>query len=163
MGPQFFNIFVNDVTSLIKHSNAYLFVDDLKLTRTVKDPTDALKLQEDVTSLADWCTSNKMCLNPMKCNHIKFQRKRNELQTNYKILDQPVEEVDMIKDLGVTLDSKLRFNKHIDTMLDAAFRALRFVIRCGKAFKKLSTLTNLFNGFVRSKLEYYSDRIVLVR
>lgn len=157
LGPLFFNVFINDIIETVKHSKIYLFADDLKLTKTVSNLKDSNELQEDVDSLQKWCDKNKMFLNAAKCHHIKFTKKRIGFQSDYRISGNKLEEVTTIRDLGVLIDSKLRFTYHIDRAVKEANRALGFVLRNTKCFRKPSTIILLYNSYVRSKLEYCSS------
>lgn len=156
LGPLFFNIFINEITNLFKYSTCYLFADDLKIMRVINDVNDAELLQRDIDKLVYWCQINKMYLNISKCLHIKFTLKRNIIPTQYHISGECLSEVSQTRDLGVELDTKLNFTKHIDQIIDAANKSLGFVLRNGKEFKKVSTTLLLYNSYVRSKLDYCS-------
>lgn len=62
-----------------------------------------------------------------------------------------------MKDLGVTHDSKLIFDNHINSIISGALRALGFIMRSSTYFTRAKTLKVLYCSYVRSKLEYASQ------
>lgn len=157
LGPLFFNIFINDISKDVKHSKIYLFADDLKVARVIKNQLDSQLLQNDVNIISKWCHANKMILNLSKCYHVKLTRKHLPIQTRYNILGNELDELSLIRDLGVWVDSELRFSMHLDNILESVNRTLGFVFRSGREFKRPSTMIKLYNAFVRPKLEYCSS------
>lgn len=157
LGPLFFNIFINDIAKVIKHSKIYMFADDLKLTKIVSSDEESKNLQKDIDGLQEWCNKNKMYLNGKKCKHIKFTKKRNKMVTEYSVAGSKLEEVTTIRDLGVTMDCQLRFTDHIDNIVKNANKSLGFILRSSKGFKNPSTVILLYNSYVRSQLEYCSS------
>ena len=77
LGPILFNIFINDITTCFKHSNFYLFADDVKIMKPVATKLDSALLQADLDRMADWCRLNRMSLNVSKCHCMQFSRKKN--------------------------------------------------------------------------------------
>ena len=53
LGPLFFTIFVNDIPHIVR-SDVYLFADDIKLSRTIKNSDDIQILQDDIHKLFEW-------------------------------------------------------------------------------------------------------------
>lgn len=156
LGPVLFIIFVNDIVDSIKHSTCSIFADDLKLYRVIDASTDAVLLQEDLDSVRDWCTRNRMILNADKCYHITFTKKRKAYTSSYSLDGRVLQKVDKIRDLGVILDSRLTFIPHIDSIVSRASKTLGFIKRICYDFKTVQTLTVLYNSFVRTVLEYAS-------
>ncbi|KAL0819973.1 hypothetical protein ABMA28_007970 [Loxostege sticticalis] len=153
LGPVLFNIFVNDLPFRFRFSSPYLFADDLKLSKTIESMDDAVLLQKDIDSLSEWCDMNGMELNVKKCSFIKFTRKTNVLPTKYSVNGINLEEVQVIRDLGVLMDSKLTFVPHIDHTIKKASRAMGFLMRNAREFKHNSTKNLLYNSLVRSTLD----------
>lgn len=156
LGPLFFNIFINDVTSCFVHSKIYVHADDLKIIKRIECNEDTYKLQEDLDRFSQWCSDNNMLLNADKCNHVHFSRRKGPYFRNYKINDQVIYEKEVIRDLGVYIDNKLRFNIHVDKIATKGFKMLGFILRNCKDFKRASTKIAIFNSIVRSGLEYCS-------
>ncbi|KAI8426450.1 hypothetical protein MSG28_005277 [Choristoneura fumiferana] len=157
LGPLLFVLFVNDIGDVIKNSKFLLYADDLKLYKEVKNTSDVELLQMDLDSISRWCASNGMVLNVSKCQHIKFTRNMNIINSSYAIGGVELEEVCTIRDLGVILDNKLSFISHIDSVVRGCFKMLGFVKRVAKNFKRPKTLETLYNTLVRSRLEYCSQ------
>lgn len=65
-----------------------------------------------------------------------------------------LERVQSIRDLGVTIDSQLRFNEHVSVTTAKAFSVLGFIRRNATHFTDPYTLKSLFCALVRSILEY---------
>ncbi|KAG7308770.1 hypothetical protein JYU34_006003 [Plutella xylostella] len=156
LGPLLFLMFINDIQDHISYSNYELYADDLKLFRTVKTKEDTDKLQNDINGLITWCKINKMELNAKKCYFIKFSRKKNKMQNKYVINDVQVSQVEEIRDLGVVLDSELKFVPHINNIVNKSFKMLGFIYRNTKDFRTDTALKLLFFSLVRSIIEYNS-------
>lgn len=156
LGPLFFNIFINDVDSCFLNSKIYLYADDLKVAMRQNNESDHRLLQEDLNRFSSWCESNKIKLNAEKCYFVHFSRRLTPNTNIYKIGDQVIQEVDVIRDLGVHIDSKLRFHVHIDKIAKKGFKLMGFVLRNCKQFKRSSSKIAVFNSLVRSGLEYGS-------
>ena len=62
--------------------------------------------------------------------------------------------VESICDLGVTIDKKLTFNKHIDEIVQATLKTLGFIFRSTKDFTKTERLITLYNSLIKSRLQY---------
>lgn len=75
LGPLFFLVFINDLCDTI-HCQYKAYADDLKLYRVIESSSDIQLLQSDINNIVKWCTHNNMLLNPDKCFHIKFTRKK---------------------------------------------------------------------------------------
>lgn len=95
-----------------------------------------------------------MELNIKKCKSIAFSRRQSRTEFDYKIGSEPLERVESIRDLGVIIDTKVRFNDHISVINAKAFAALGFVRRSTNDFNDIYALKSLYCSLVRSILEY---------
>lgn len=153
LGPLIFVLFINDLTTLLKSDNLF-YADDLKLYRSILDPSDCDILQTDINTLLWWCARNGMKVNQKKCKVITFHRTRSPTLNEYVMENVALERVQSIKDLGVVLDRKLNFNDHVSATVAKSHAMLGFLRRNAAWFDDIHTLKALYCSLVRSVLEY---------
>lgn len=155
LAPILFNIFINDLPQCFRSSEPFLYADDLKFARAILSPNDRTLLQEDLDNVIKWCKINRMQLNSNKCYHVKFTRKSNVSNTEYFINNKKLQELDVIKDLGVMYDKKVTFEQQMESVIKKASKMLGFILRNTKGFHT-KTKIMLYYSLVRSILEYCS-------
>lgn len=155
LGPLLFILFINDIVDNLDVCYL-LYADDMKLFCNVNSEADCEKLQNELKKVNDWCSLNNLPLNVEKCNVMSYYRKQSPILKEYQLNDKILHRPKHMKDLGVTFDSELTFNVHVNNIRQSSFKNLGFVIRNSTGFDDVYTLTLLFNSFVRSKLEYAS-------
>lgn len=131
-----------------------LYADDMKILYPIKSYEDALRLQNDLNCFQDYCYKNKLDLNVAKCFVCSFTRKPNPIHYNYTLKSTILARVTSINDLGVTFDSKLLFDEHVNRIVNKASKALGFVLRMSTDFHSIKTIKILYCAYVRSLLEY---------
>ena len=78
----------------------------------------------------------------------------NQIYTMRKDQEEiPIEKVESEKDLGVIIDSKLTFTKHINSKMKIANRNLGLIFRTFTYIDK-DIFLNLFKSLVRPHVEY---------
>ena len=85
-----------------------------------------------------------------------YSRKKDIVPFGYSINGSFLQAVSHIKDLGVIFDSFLRFDIHINSIINHAYKMLGFIIRNSRFFKSIDSISTLYFSFVRNKLEYCS-------
>ena len=159
LGPILFLIYINDLPSNVI-SPVSLFADDSKIfTRIVTKAQDTRimgpngneVLQNDLNKIQEWARKWKMEFNVDKCKimHIGNKNPRNVYSMNGTNLAETSEE----KDLGVTIDCRLEFDRHIKNIVAKANRTLG-MIRIAFTCLNKSMFLNLYKGLVRPLLEY---------
>lgn len=157
LGPLLFSIFINDVSEILHDVNFCIYADDLKFFKKINSLQDVLVMQENLERLDLYVRQNNLSLNRKKCVVTSFSRKISNLtKFNYNIKGFVIRRKETMRDLGVTYDTKLTFNEHVETVGCKARRMLGFIMRVGKQFKNPLTFTSLYNSLVRSHLEYAS-------
>lgn len=157
LGPLLFIIFVADISSCFRSSKILLYADDMKILSPIRSNEDASRLQEDLNKFQNYCIINKLDLNVSKCYVCSFTRKPIHILFNYTLKNSSLSRVSFIRDLGVTFDSKLLFNNHVNDVVSKASKALGFVLRMSSQFQSIKTLKILYCAYVRSHLEYASQ------
>ena len=73
LGPLLFIVFVNDLPSVVSHSEVCLYADDTTVYVADEDPAVVRdKLTEDLNAVADWIDRNGLRMNVSKTNFIWF-------------------------------------------------------------------------------------------
>lgn len=157
LGPLLFNIFVNDIATCFLYSNILLYADDMKILCPIKSLQCAQHLQEDLCRFENYCIVNKLDLNVSKCYVCTYTRKPSCISFSYTLKNLNINRVNSIRDLGVTFDSKLLFDEHINKIINKASKALGFILRMSVDFNSIKTLKILYCAYVRSNLEYASQ------
>lgn len=153
LGPLLFVIYINDLPDII-NSNVYLFADDTKLMRKVKSEEDAKSLQLDLDKLEAWSKKWLLQFNPDKCHVLTIGKFENIQHTErYNLYGNELEHVFEEKDLGVHIDSELKFDEHIANKVNKA-NALVGLIRRSFSYLDGELFKKLFTSFVRPHLEY---------
>lgn len=118
LGPLLFLVYINDIINCSNILQFILFADDTNLFHSDPNIWDLMKsLNEELMLLSNWFKSNKLSLNVKKTNYIIFGRKRipvSDAQFMLSIDGNVLEQVDNTKFLGVFIDSKLTWSKHIE-------------------------------------------------
>jgi len=91
-------------------------------------------------------------LNVDKCRSVSYGR-RLEFSNTYTMSDNVIAKVDKVKDLGVTFDSRLKFDEHIDIKISKAYQMLG-IIKRHFIYLTPDTFVVLYKSLVRSHLEY---------
>lgn len=155
LGPILFLIYINNLAEYMKHSKLRLFADDSIIYKEIKTPDDCKKLQEDLDSAGRWEQEWLMHFHPDKCNILSVTQKQKPIETTYKLHGHSLEKVDSTKYLGVTLQSNLKWDKHINNMTAKANQSLGFLRRNLKISSE-KVKSHAYKALVRPKLEYCS-------
>ena len=83
---------------------------------------------------------NKMRINTKKCKIMRITRKKSPLVWEYNIEGQPLESVNVYKDLGLFTASNLSWNQHVDKTTAKANRVLGLVKRTCRGLKDIDTM-----------------------
>jgi hypothetical protein len=155
LGPILFVVYINDLPEMAK-SQIKLFADDTKLFRRVNDAEDCEELQEDIDALEEWSRKWLLRFHPDKCKVLRLGGKNpdfNYTMTGADGQDVCLEEITDEKDLGVYIDNKLKFGKHIQQTVSKANRIVGLIRRTFTALDQQS-FPLLYRSLVRPILEY---------
>lgn len=156
LGPLLFVLFINDIDQCFLNSHFLLYADDLKIFKQIKTNDDSILLQDDLNRLNEYCIHNKMHLSITKCKFITTTKKKNIIHFNYILNNTKLEKVNIIRDLGIILDTELHLHNHINHVISRAYQMYGFIMRTCQKFKLPGTYLYLFKALVRSQLEYGS-------
>jgi len=135
LGPLFFLIYINDISSVMS-GFYHLYADDTIFIHYNKSKISLVSsLNNQMTSLSSWLSLNKLTLNLKKTEAIFFgdERKVKECKDlRVSLNGEDVENKEFVKYLGVYIDQKLDWKKHLT------------VIR-GKGYNKLNQIKFLSN------------------
>ena len=128
LGPLLFLLHINDLPSCV-NSKVRLFADDCLLYREIKNNQDQIEMQRDLDALMDWGPTWGIKFNAKKCNIMRVSRSRKPLQHFYSLGNEILQEVSDAKYLGIQIDNKLDWNKHISTVAARGQSKLAFLNR----------------------------------
>ena len=126
LGPLLFLVYINDITNYAS-SSCRLFADDCILYRKINSPSNIDILQNDLKELENWEKIWKMKFNIEKCMVLTVTLKKHPIPSEYYLYDYKLTAVTKAKYLGVTLDSTLSFNFHIDSICKKVNSVLSFI------------------------------------
>jgi hypothetical protein len=157
LGPLIFLLYINDLPlNLDDDTICGIFADDTKIARQISTPQDKEKLQTDIDRLKIWGDSWGLKFNPLKCKHMRISTNQNNDNTEYTLDNQILETVEGITDLGVTVSSDLKWNKHITSTCKKAEGRLWLVIRTIGFYSPVPAKKAAYIAMIRSILEYCS-------
>jgi ribonuclease P/MRP protein subunit RPP40 len=152
LGPLLFNIFLNDLFWILETADVCNFTDDTTLYACdMCMETVLTQLEHDSLLAIEWFEANLMKLNADKCHLLMAGFKHEQVWA--KIGNELIWESNEEKLLGVTLDRKFNFEKHVANICQRAHSKLSAIARYSKLldFDKLKTL---IKAFVESQFSY---------
>ena len=152
LGPILFLIYINDLSEVLQHSRISIFADDTKIYFKANDAFDFATLQSDIDNIMRWCSEWQLDVAAHKCNIMHIGPRGAGVHT-YGMGDSEISTVSEIKDLGVTIDSDLRFSHHITNITTQAFQRINLIFRSFISRDK-KTLLKAYVTYVRPLLEY---------
>ena len=102
--------------------------DDMHSPRATGRPL-SIHPERDLDALMDWGSTWGMKFNAKKCNIMRVSRSRKPLQHFYSLGNEILQEVSDAKYLGIQIDNKLDWNKHISTVAARGQSKLAFLNR----------------------------------
>ena len=122
LGPILFNIFLNDLLTVLKKSQLYNFFDDNAISAVSKSTDDLLITLKNESELAvKWFTENNMIVNPYKFQTMVLQKQDKNSHTNsLNIGNKITATTKSVKLLGITIGSQLRLDEHIYNLCNKA-------------------------------------------
>ena len=116
LGPLCFGIFINDMYYFLNTVEAILYADDTTLIASGPNTNQVIQsLGENLLKLIDWLQFNCLSINLGKTKYMLFGEKDNtDSLPVLKIDDITIERVTTFKFLGVWLDDKLNWSKHVN-------------------------------------------------
>jgi hypothetical protein len=133
-------VFINDLPDCVD-SDVFMFADT-KLYRTVAHQSDIQTVQNDINHLFNWSEKWLLRFHPDKCKVLPITSKHSSNRENERY-QMPMYEgsittlvtVNCEKDVGVNIDSNLKFHQHIQTKVNKAnqtiipiFKALKLSV-----------------------------------
>ena len=157
LGPLLFLIYINDLAQNIK-SNVKCFADDTMLFSVVNNPSiSANELNQDLKVISQWAYQRKMELNPdlnKQATEQVFSCKKNSPNHPSLFFDESiVPKVNEQKHLGLILDSKLSFERHVNEKIIKAKKGIGILKYLSKVLP-IKTLDQMYKALVRSHLDY---------
>ena len=166
LGPLLFLVYVNSVASQIC-SDYKIFADDIKLYACVshaRPSTSSLTpsssysqhVQKDIDTLHSTAASWGLKMNLKKCIALRFPGSgSNQGRSGYFLDGQQIPFADSHVDLGVTVDSRLRFHNHVRLVVNKASGLAHSFLK-STVCRSRDFMLYLLTTHIRPLLEYCS-------
>ncbi|KAK3107559.1 hypothetical protein FSP39_017306 [Pinctada imbricata] len=152
LGPTLFLLYINDLPDVVNNI-VKLFADDTKLYSVVNTNAEQDRMQNDIDKLQEWSDKWLLKFNTTKCKHLHLG---NSPAPIYYMNHLTLEHSTCEKDLGISIDSKLKFQEHINKQIKKANSKLG-IIRRSLSYLDKNIFLTLYKSIVRPHLEYGSS------
>ena len=113
------------------------------------------KAQDLVDEVIYWSDDNKMQFNAEKCKELRISFNVNPVKMDPIVVNgKNLEVVECIKLLGLTINSKLTWNDHIDDVVKKINKRLYFLSQLKRAKAKLKDLALFYTSCITSVADY---------
>ena len=154
LGPCLFLFYINDLPADLT-STARLFADDTLCHKTITSPADQQALQNDLDLLVAWEQKWLMQFHPEKCQTLRFTRSRNPSANQYQFHGHTLSITHEAKYLGVTITEDIKWEPHINNIVNKANKTLGF-LRRNLRVKSQQIKQQAYLSLVRPSLEFAS-------
>ena len=157
LGPLIFILFINDIvdcldTDEVNPTTCCIFGNDMKLLLLCEAATDSSSLSNTLKNIENRSHKWQLLINPEKSLLLQFGRSKHDRPV-YFICDKLIAPSDLIRDLGITYDSKLCFHDYINEIAGRAYHRVNLLFRSFVS-QNVSISTSAFLTYVRPILEY---------
>ena len=150
LGPILFNIFLSDLFLIVDDIDIANYKDDNTIYKEHKNIDDLItSLQDAAAKLFKWFSDNQMKGNTDKCYLLLGKDESSEIHIGDSIIESSTYE----KLLDIKIDSKLRFDDHIQDLCNKANRKLRALAR-RTPYMNLQKRKVLMNAFFNAQFNY---------
>ena len=157
LGPLFYIIYANDLTKIVKNCHIALYADDTVLyTANKQFETSLFNLQADLDNLANWCCNNGIMANTDKTKVMVFGNpgaQKNLPDINIMFANTPLQRVQSYKYLGITLDTQLNYNLHVNRLIGSVTAKLKQFQRM-RSFLSVKAALMVYKNMLLPILEY---------
>ena len=152
--PILFNLFINDLLFLIKDSELANFADDSTMYDCSKDLTELLEiLRKECETAVNCFKTKKMIVNPDKFQSMIISSKKDQSKSVLNINGVELTMESTVILLGIEIDNKLNFEKHISNICKKASNQLNVICRL-ETFMGHKEKEAIINTFVHSDFNY---------
>jgi ribonuclease P/MRP protein subunit RPP40 len=161
LGPLFFLCFIADLGGDLAMGSSMIlkYVDDTKVIKGVSSAEDMEALQDDLEKLYQWQQSNNMEWNGTKFQALRMgsnQTLREESLLFTPNFEDPIEEMELVKDLGVFMDRLGTFGPQRAKANAKAKQKAGWILRTFRS-RDLHTMRTLWTTLVRPHQDYCSQ------
>lgn len=160
LGPLLFIIYTNDLPHCLSNTNStkcILFADDTTIYETSTDLNRLYNsMNDNLNTLADWFRANKLSLNVSKTIYMIFGNSQIVLNNEPPVLKlgpEIIKRVETTKFLGLHIDDKLKWTKHLKHIKSKLSSSL-FAIRSAKHILNSKQLKTIYSAMFHPYLEY---------
>lgn len=165
LGPLLFSIFTSDLPSILTPECCiHMYADDTQLyMSSALHSVDSTitKLNVNLSLVYQWSSENGLILNPKKSAALCIgtsaacAKESHYRHTDLKLWDCTIKIGGVAKNLGVTIDNTLSFEKHVNKKCSLCYFKLKSLYKF-KYILPSDTKWNLVNSLVLSNLDYCS-------
>ena len=158
LGPTLFLLYINDLSNSSSYFKFRLFADDSSLFHTFDKGENRIQLGEVNKHLSDvvtWCEANKLTINVSKTNYMLFKNRGKNILTSeqLEIKGKVLNLVDTVSFIGLNIDEKLNWEKHINNVCNVASKKAGILYRIRHYVSK-KILVMLYNAFILPHITY---------
>ena len=157
LGPLFFILYVNKLPNILSNSSVYLYADDTAIAVKGRSNEQIMEcLTSELGRASEWLNEHRLSLNLGKTKVMFFgtgAKLPSIDDIEVKLHDTRVAPVKAYKYLGVTLDSRLTFSDHIETIRKKSTPKIRTLCRISYYVSK-KTILYLYKSLLLSQIEY---------
>lgn len=162
LGPVLFSIYISDFPKVLEHCSIHMYADDTQIYHSFypSECADAIKrINGDLNRLHRVSVQHSLNINPLKSITMIFGNKNERLKLvdvlKCRIDNSEICLSDTAKNLGVTMDTCLRFRQHIANCTKKACLGLKLLYP-HRACLDQSVKALLCEGLVLSQFSYCS-------
>ena len=154
LGPWLFAIMINDLD--IPGSDLWKYVDDTTVSETVSKGQES-NIQNAVDTFSTRATMNKFELNEPKCKELRITFSTKPASFDPIVVNgKDIDVVPKAKVLGLTLSSNLKWNNHVDEIVNKSRKRLYCLSQLKRSGLKPPELIQFYRTCIRPITEYAS-------
>ena len=161
LGPLLFILFTADMWNGLENK-VVAYADDTSLYAEIKSPAERVSvadsLNRDLRKIQSWCVTWGMKLNPSKTHSIIVSRSKTPLPPHPRLslCGTLLEVSSSLKLLGVFLDDKLSFEKHLRSVASSVAQKTGLIRKCFRTLGNDVAVRRSFYAFILPCFEYCS-------
>ena len=154
LGPLLFVIYINDLPNICHLAKFILYADDANIIVSGQSMHEIeQQLAELIPALTKWVGSNGLKLNLKKTSYMIFSKRKIDNVGDIYISNTKIERKSECRFLGVIIDDKLCWAKHINAVKAKMSRYVGIMYRI-KSLLPVKARLQIFHSFVQSHLNF---------